>query len=48
MMESTTADPGTTLFFAYGSHMLTVRNELDNIRAEFVSIGRLDVCYCTL
>ncbi|XP_014366942.2 gamma-glutamylcyclotransferase [Papilio machaon] len=42
MMESTPTEPSTTLFFAYGSHMLTVRNELDNIRAEFVSIARLD------
>ncbi|XP_013176230.1 PREDICTED: gamma-glutamylcyclotransferase-like [Papilio xuthus] len=42
MMESTTTEPSTTLFFAYGSHMFTVRNELDNIRAEFVSIARLD------
>ncbi|KPJ08672.1 hypothetical protein RR48_06160 [Papilio machaon] len=44
-MESIPTEPSTTLFFAYGSHMLTVRNELDNIRAEFVSIARLDVCY---
>ncbi|XP_068626503.1 gamma-glutamylcyclotransferase-like [Battus philenor] len=43
MLKSTSINESpTSLFFSYGSNILTLRIRLENIRSEFLSIARLD------